>query len=109
MPRPTRLRDLRGAAGFRFERLSSSGTRLRLLHSDEVADFPQHTRELRALRALDRAADLAEPERPQRAAMTRGVPDLATRLRDLQLRHPSTPGPGPVAPLPGCRPAWVRA
>src|SRR2546423_14014959 len=104
-----RLGDLRGAAGFRLERLSSSGTSLRLLHSDEVADFPQHTGELRAVCVLDRAADLAQPECAQRAAVPRALADLATRLRDLELRHLWSPGQAPAVPRPRPSPAWARA
>src|SRR5438128_11641966 len=83
-----RLRSFRSCAGFRFERLRSPAMALfRLLDPDEMADLPQHTGELRALLPLDRAADLAEAERAQRAAVARGLADLTTRLGDLQLRH----------------------
>src|SRR2546421_12603642 len=100
MPRPMRLRSRRDAAGFRFERFSSSGIRLApALDAHEVADLPEHTGERRALRVLSRTADLAQPERAQRAAMRGRLPDRATRLRDPELRHSSR---SPEAP----RPAW---
>ena len=49
---------------------------------DEVANLPQHTGDLRALRTLDGAADLAETERAQGAAMALALADLAAHLRD---------------------------
>src|SRR5205085_6110043 len=99
MPRPTRLRSRRAAAGFRFERFSSSGIRVALsFDPHEMADLPEHTGERRALRMLRAAADLAEAERPQRAVMRRRLADCATRLRDLQLRHSSPPPASAWAP-----------
>src|SRR5437763_7496673 len=90
MPRPTRLRSRRAAAGLRLERFSSSGIRLApVVDAYEVADLPEHTGEGRALRVLGGAADLTQAERAQRAAMLAGLADRATRLRDLQLRHRS--------------------
>src|SRR3712207_1477809 len=96
MPRPTRFRSTRFAAGFRFDRLRFSGNALRVLcrrrlDLDEVTDLPQHTGELRALRMLDRAADFPEAERAQRAAMALALPDLAAHLRDPHLRHYEAP------------------
>jgi hypothetical protein len=52
-----------------------------------VADLPQHTRELRAFRVLGGPPDLAQPERPQGAAVAPALADLATNLRDLQLLY----------------------
>src|SRR5215203_5904779 len=93
-----RLRSLRACAGFRFERLSSSGIALlRLLHLHEVGDFSQHTRELRCVLVLGRAADLPQTERAQRAAMALRLADLAAGLGDAKLAHGAsvrgTPGP----------------
>src|SRR5436190_24332583 len=83
-----RLRSRREAAGFRFERFSSSGIRLApALDLHEVADLPEHTGEHRALLVLGRAADLAEAERAQRAAMPLALSDLTAGLGDLDLRH----------------------
>src|SRR5712692_8707448 len=78
---------LLGGLQVREVEIPGHGCLLGLLHPDEVADLSQHTRELRALLLLDTAADLAEAERPQRAAVARGLADLATSLCDLQLRH----------------------
>src|SRR5204863_9900298 len=50
----------------------------------EMADLSEHTGELRALLALDGTADLAQPERPQRAAVLLRLADHGTGLRDLQ-------------------------
>src|SRR5918999_2789815 len=114
MPRPTRLRSLRGDAGFRFERLSCSGMvgfSLLALDADEVANLPQHTGDLRALRALHGAADLAEPERAQRAAMPLALADLAAHLRNFQrlIRHRSSPAQTrPPARSPAPRRASLR-
>src|SRR6478736_6998726 len=83
MPRPTRLRSRRFWAGLSVERLSSDGTS-GLLDPHEMADLPEHTGELRALLALGRAADLAQTERPQRAAVLRGLADHGPSLGDLQ-------------------------
>src|ERR671934_1565456 len=96
MPRPMRLRSRRGAAGLRFERFSSSTALAPALDPHEMADLPEHTGERWALLVLARAADLAQAERAQRAAMLARLADRATRLRDLQLRHSSPP----VAPRP---------
>src|SRR5919204_5080920 len=87
MPRPTRLRALRACAGFRFERFRSSGI---TVHSHEVADLPEHTRELRGLRVLRGAADLAQAERAEGAAVLGALADRATRLGYPQLRHQSS-------------------
>src|SRR5205085_3536466 len=112
IPRPTRLRSRREAAGFRFERFSSSGIRLApALDAHEVADLPEHTGERRALRMLCGAPDLAQAKRAQRAAMRGRLPDRATRLRDLQLRHSSRSPEVPRVPWPprasaAPRPAW---
>src|SRR5688572_20092027 len=64
---------------------------LLLDHLDEMADLPELTGELRALRVLCRAADLAQPEGPQRAAVPLALADRATNLPDLDLRHSLTP------------------
>src|SRR4029077_1841340 len=97
-PRPTRLRSLRAWAGLRFERFRSSGIGV---HPHEVTDLPEHTGELRALRVLRAAADPAQAERAERSAVPLALADRATRLRDLQLRHPSSPAPArPVPPGP---------
>src|SRR5438874_1530356 len=52
-----------------------------------MTDLPQHTGELRALSVLRAPADLAEPERAQRAAMGLRLADRASGLRDPDLRH----------------------
>src|SRR5512132_601277 len=100
-----RLRSLRAWAGLRLERFRSSGIGV---HPHEVTDLPEHTGELRALRVLGAAADLAQPERPQGAAVALGLADRATRLGDLQLRHRSSPAPARRAPpVPPLRVAWL--
>src|SRR5919197_1565627 len=97
MPRPMRFRSLRACAGLSFERFRSSGIGV---HPHEVTDLPEHTGELGALVLLDRAADPAEAECPERAAVAFALPDPATRLRDLQLRHRSSPlRPRPLQPI----------
>src|SRR3954462_10057077 len=90
MPRPIRLRFLRACAGLRFERFRSSGIGV---HPHEVTDLPEHTGELRALRVLSAAADLAGAERRERAGVPLALADPATRLGELQLRHRSSPAP----------------
>src|SRR5690348_13914099 len=93
-PRPTRLRSLRGCAGLRFERLSSGGFDSGisdLLHPDEVADLPQHALQRGGDVVLPGLADAAEPERTQRAAVTRRLPDRAARLGEPKPRHPKSP------------------
>src|SRR6478672_8148011 len=92
-----RLRSFRAWAGLRLERFSSSGIGV---HPHEVTDLPEHTGELRALRVLGGLADPAQAERPQGAAVARILADRATRLGDLQLRHPSSPAPVPARQLP---------
>src|SRR6188508_1022191 len=52
-----------------------------------MTDLAEHPLELRALVALHAAADAAEPERAQRAAVARGLADLAADLRDPDLAH----------------------
>src|ERR1044072_4038048 len=52
-----------------------------------MADFSEHTERLRSVLTLDRAADLAQAERPEGAPVLLRLADLATRLRDLQLGH----------------------
>src|SRR5437588_6520618 len=95
-----RLRSLRAWAGLRLERLSSSAmTSSGLLDLHEVADLPEHTGELRALRVLRAAPDLAQPERPQRAAVALALADLRPDLGDPKLRQRSPPPP-PRAPRP---------
>src|SRR5262245_36883003 len=98
-----RLRSLRGWAGLRFERFRSSGIGV---HPHEVTDLPQHTGELRALRVLRAAADLAEAEGAERAAVPLALADRATRLRDLQLRHRP---PSPSSPRRRSPPSPPRA
>src|SRR5205085_4770209 len=88
-PRPMRLRFLRGDAGFSEERLSS------VIDPNEVANLSQHTGELLALLPLDRAADLPEPERAQRAAVLRGLADLRADLRDADLLSQLRRAPSP--------------
>src|SRR3954453_5065498 len=101
-----RLRSLRAWAGLRLERFRSSGIGV---HPHEVTDLPEHTGELRALRVLGAAADLAQPERPQRAAVARVLADRATRLGDLQLRHPSSPPARALPRPPGPPPRRVAS
>src|SRR5689334_25196842 len=80
---------------------------LGVLDLHQVANFPEHTRELRALLVLGGAADLAEAERPQRAAVLLALADLATRLGYPNLRHRSFPRPASPsrAPAPRSAPA----
>src|ERR1700730_2440036 len=52
-----------------------------------MADLAQHAGEHGTFLMLDRAADLAEAKRPQRAAVTLALPDLALHLGDPDLRH----------------------
>src|SRR3954453_14996116 len=94
-----RLRSFRSCAGLRFDRFSSSGTST-LLDLHEMADLPQHACDHRALVVLGGAADLAEAERAQRAAVALGLADAATDLRQLQLRHRPSPPPPPQPPAP---------
>src|SRR4051812_37332642 len=54
-----------------------------------MADLAQHALEYRADFLLVAAADLAEPERAQRAAMPLALADLAPDLGDLHLGHQS--------------------
>src|SRR5688500_10999807 len=77
---------------------------LRLVDPDEVANLPEHTRELRGLLVLGGAADLAQSERAQRAAMPLGLTDLAANLRDLKFRHCRSPPAEPTARMPPCAP-----
>src|SRR5438034_10573527 len=92
MPRPTRLRSLRACAGFSDDRFSCSA----ILDPHEVTDLPQHACEDRGLVVLDGLADLAQPERAERAAVLLRLADLATRLGYPNLRHlPSVPLPVP--------------
>src|SRR5688572_22583282 len=95
-PRPTRLRDLRGCAGVRLERFSSSLTALSLLdaplisqrsHGHEMAYLAQHALQLRRVLVVRAATDLAEAERAQGTEVTIGLTDSTTHLRDLQLAH----------------------
>src|SRR5215208_6626203 len=102
-----RLRSFRSCAGFRFDRFSSSGTST-LLDLHEMADLPQHACDHRALVVLGGAADLAEAERAQRAAVALGLADPATDLRQLQLRHRGSPPP-PQPPAPQRAPPRARA
>src|ERR687892_990998 len=105
MPRPTRLRARRFWAGLSDEREKSSGISclLRFLDADEMANPTEHTGELRRLGVLGRAADLAEAEGAQRAAMARALADLALHLRNAKLRHCSrSAGSSPVSPVSCC-------
>src|SRR5439155_3733464 len=86
-----RFRARRGEAGLSVDRLRSAGTELlRFLDANQVADLPQHTRDLRTLLALDATADPAEPERAERPAVLLRLADLAADLGDLQLGHASS-------------------
>src|SRR5207247_1671060 len=58
-----------------------------VLDLDEVADLPQHTGELWALRVLRDPPDLAQTERAQDAAVALRLADRAPGLRDPDLRH----------------------
>src|SRR5581483_1181264 len=82
-PRPTRLRSTRACAGWRFERFSCLG----IFDLHEVTDLPQHACEHRALVVLGGAADLAEPEGAQRAAMALALADLRLDLGELDAGH----------------------
>src|SRR6266508_6723320 len=99
MPRPMRFGARRGSAGPRFERFRSSGT-LRVLHSHEVADLPEHTRELAVLFVLGRAADAAETERAERTAVLLRLADLTPDLRDPKPRHRPLRAPPRARTLP---------
>src|SRR6266540_252537 len=66
---------------------------LHFLDADEVADFSEHTGELRALRVLRARADPAQPERPQGAAIAPVLAYRAARLGDPQL-HSCSPSSG---------------
>src|SRR5215212_8390255 len=63
-----------------------------------MADFSQHTEGLRGVLTLDRTADPAQAERPESPAVLPRLADLATRLCDLQLRHPWFPRQRPAPP-----------
>src|SRR3954452_7579766 len=52
-----------------------------------MTDLAEHAVEDGPRLLLDRAADLAEPERAQRAAVALALADLAPDLRDPHLRH----------------------
>src|SRR5437879_11506238 len=52
-----------------------------------MADLAQHAIEHGARLMFNRAPDLAEAERPQRAAVALALPDLALHLGDAYLRH----------------------
>src|SRR3954468_12350640 len=88
--------------------------RLGLLDLYEMADLAQHPLQHGALLVLGAAADLAETERAQRAAMALALADLAADLGDPNLRrHPgpprSRPPPGRAsAPQRGAAPAAPR-
>src|SRR5919201_1234473 len=106
MPRPTRLRSLRACAGFIVERLTCSA----ILDLDQMTDLPKHACERRVLVVLDGAADLAQPERPQRAAVPLRLPNAATNLRYPKLRHLSIPQEPYTGELPksSCRGSLPR-
>src|SRR4029078_3472231 len=80
-------------------RVQQSSRAILLDHLDEMAHLPELTGELRALRVLSGATDLAQAERPQRAAVLGGLADRATNLPDLDLRHSRSPVVPPVKPL----------
>ena len=64
-----------------------------------------------ALRQLRRPEDVAKAECPQRAAVALGLTDLATNLRQLQLRHPQPPPSAACRAAPrrsSCRGPWQR-
>src|SRR5215212_6514063 len=84
-----RLRSRRAWAGFREERFSGSamasvggGVDLH-----QVPHLSQHTQELRTFLVLRRAADPAQAERTQGAAMALALADRAPNLRDANTRH----------------------
>src|SRR5437762_8698538 len=52
-----------------------------------MADLAQHAVEHGALLLLDRAADLSQTERAQRATVPLALADLRADLRDAHLRH----------------------
>src|SRR5438477_5727564 len=88
-----RLRALRACAGLSVERLSFSGIGFprSVIDLNEVADLSQHTGELWALLLLGGAPDLAQAECAERAAVALRLPDRATNLLDLDLRHSHSP------------------
>src|SRR5262249_41522728 len=83
-PRPSRLRSVRGCAGWRF---SSESFFSGIFDLHEVADTAEHAVEHGARLLLDRAADLAEPEGSKSPAMAPALADLAFHLRDAHLGH----------------------
>src|SRR5262249_53014789 len=64
-----------------------------LLDVHEMAHLADHAHHGRRVLELVRLADPAEAERAQRAAVALRLADLATNLRQLQLRHRSPPPP----------------
>src|SRR5438552_8648974 len=54
---------------------------------DQMPHMAKHACQRRSVRVLRRAADLAEPERAQRAFVALALPDGAAHLRDFYLRH----------------------
>src|SRR4051794_35955597 len=62
-----------------------------------MPNLADHAREHRRLLDRIRVADLAEAERTERAAVALGLAERATNLRQLQLRHPSSPPPSRAA------------
>src|SRR5439155_23272952 len=80
-----RLRSLRLCAGFSEERFRGSA----IVDLHQVADFPQHACKHRPVVVLGGAADLAEPERAECAAVLLGLADLATDLGNSDSGHRS--------------------
>src|SRR5829696_6530734 len=82
-----RLALLRRPEGREVELFFGSRRHLGVLDPHEMADFSEHTEGLRGVLALHGAADLAQAQRPESAPVLLRLADLATRLRDRQLRH----------------------
>src|SRR3954452_4747034 len=79
-PRPTRLRALRlPGAGWSVCRPKSSFS---VIDPHQVADAVQHAARLRRVLDVDRVADAAQPERPQRVELL-----LVRAVLALDLRH----------------------
>src|SRR5262249_47853087 len=81
LPRLSRL------GGLEVGEVQVTGHLLGLLDLHEMADLPEHTGEHRPLLVVGGASDLAQPQRPQRAAVPAALADLAPNLGDANLRH----------------------